>query len=105
MPGDLGVSPGSAVTGFPPGIVGPPGTIYAADANAAAAQADNTAAFGALIAVPNDVCTTDFGSVIQDLVGLTLVPGVYCANAFTLSGTLTLDDTAAPVGSGFSGPT
>ena len=27
MSGNLGVSPGSAVTGFPPGIVGPPGTI------------------------------------------------------------------------------
>ena len=40
MPGNLGVSPGSAVTGFPPGVVGPPGTLHAADANAAQAQAD-----------------------------------------------------------------
>jgi hypothetical protein len=45
MPGNLGVSPGSAVTGFPPGIVGPPGTIHAADASAANAQLANTAAF------------------------------------------------------------
>src|SRR5579863_2047141 len=30
--GNLGVSPGSAVTGFPPGIVVPPGVIHAADA-------------------------------------------------------------------------
>ena len=46
--GDLGVSPGTAVTGFPPGIVVPPGTIHAGDAIAIAAQTDNTAAFGLL---------------------------------------------------------
>src|SRR5687768_9455226 len=40
----LGVSPGSAVTGFPPGVVGPPGTIHAGDASAANAQLDNSAA-------------------------------------------------------------
>ncbi len=27
MPGDLGISTGGAPTGFPPGVVGPPGTI------------------------------------------------------------------------------
>ncbi len=42
--GDLGVSPGTAVTGFPPGtVVG--GTIHAADAVAAGAQADTTTAY------------------------------------------------------------
>src|SRR5579864_4849570 len=40
--GDLGVSPGSAVTGFPPGIVVPPGTIHKGDAVAAQAQSDAT---------------------------------------------------------------
>jgi ice-binding like protein/exosortase sorting signal-containing protein len=39
--GDLGVSPGSAVTGFPPGVV-TGGTIHAADAVAAQAQTDLT---------------------------------------------------------------
>ena len=96
--GDLGVSPGSAVTGFPPGIVGPPGTIHSADSSAAAAQLANAAAFLALSAPPNVACDQDFGAVVKDLVGLTLVPGVYCADAFTLSGTLTLDDTGAPNG-------
>jgi hypothetical protein len=33
-----------------------------------------------------------------DLVGKSLPPGVYCADAFTLSGTLTLDDTGAADG-------
>jgi cysteine-rich repeat protein len=96
--GDLGVSPGSAITGFPPGVVGPPGTIHLADASAAAAQLDNAAAFLALSAPPNVACDHDFGAIVQDLVGLTLVPGVYCANAFTLSGTLTLDDTGGSAG-------
>ncbi len=79
--GDLGVSPGSAVTGFPPGIVGP-GTIHAADAHAAAAQADNTVAFGLL----DQACDVTYGGV-QDLTAVSpLVPGVYCATAFALSG-------------------
>ncbi len=84
--GDLGVSPGSAVTGFPPGIVVPPGTIHAGDAVAAAAQADNTAAFGFL----DQPCTTTYAGV-QDLTTVSpLGPGVYCANAFLLTGNLTL---------------
>lgn len=89
MPGNLGISPGIGVTphyiGFPPGLVGPPGTIHDADSNAAAAQAANTAAFGVL----DQVCTVTYAGV-KDLVGLSLVPGVYCADAFELSGTLTL---------------
>jgi hypothetical protein len=89
MPGDLGISPGIGVlphfTGFPPGVVGPPGTIHDADANAAAAQADNTAAFGFI----DQGCDVTFAGT-HDLVGANLVPGVYCADAFALSGTLTL---------------
>jgi hypothetical protein len=45
--GDLGVSPGSAVTGFPPGIV-TGGVIHAADAVAAQAQSDVTTAYNNL---------------------------------------------------------
>src|SRR5439155_625454 len=41
--GDLGLSPGTAVTGFPPGTVN--GTIYAADAAAALAQQALTTAY------------------------------------------------------------
>jgi ice-binding like protein len=85
MSGDLGVSPGSAVTGFPPGIVGPPGAIHAADAQAAAAQIDNTAAFTFL----DQGCDMTYPGT-KDLVGENLVAGVYCADAFRLSGTLTL---------------
>src|SRR5476651_209125 len=45
--GDLGVSPGSAVTGFPPGLV-VSGTIHAADAAALAAQNSVTTAYNSL---------------------------------------------------------
>jgi len=83
--GDLGVFAGSAITGFPPGIVGPPGTTHSADANALAAQIASSAAFDYL----DQGCVTTYTGT-QDLVGLTLVPGVYCADAFALSGTLTL---------------
>ncbi len=43
--GNLGVSPGSAITGFPPGIV-TGGTIHAGDATAMQAQNDLTSAYG-----------------------------------------------------------
>ena len=42
--GDLGVSPGTAVTGFPPGIV-TDGTIHSADGVAGGAQSDLTTAY------------------------------------------------------------
>ena len=90
LSGDLGVSPSIGVpphiTGFPPGIVSPPGTIHDADTHAAAAQADNTTAFGTL----DQPCDTTYPGV-QDLALVSpLVAGVYCATAFTLSGQLEL---------------
>jgi hypothetical protein len=88
--GNLGVSPGSAITGFPPGIV--TGGIHAADAVALQAQNDVTTAYNALAAAP---CTTDLTG--QNLGGMTLTPGVYCfsTSAF-LTGTLTLDGQGNP---------
>ncbi len=86
IPGDLGVSPSSAVVGFPPGSVGPPGTIHAGDANAADAQLANTAAFTFL----DQSCDTTYAGV-QDLTLVSpLGPGTYCADAFILTGNLTL---------------
>ena len=85
--GNLGVSPGTAVTGFPPGTVAG-GTIHAADAVAAQAQADGATAYGELA---SQACNTTYG-VPKDLGGLTLVPGVYCfSSSAGLTGTLTLN--------------
>ena len=91
MPGDLGISIGGAPTGFPPGVVGPPGTVRNA-ADSLAAQNANTAAFGTL----DQTCTTTYSGV-KDLSGETLAPGVYCAGAFTLSGILNLSGGAGGV--------
>ena len=90
MPGNLGISPSIGApphyTGFPPGEVGPPGTIHDADAHAAAAQAANTAAFGLL----DQGCDVTYPGV-QDLTLVSpLGPGTYCADAFLLTGNLTL---------------
>ena len=90
--GSLGVSPGSAVTGFPPGmVVG--GTIHAGDAIALGAQNDATTAF---VNLTGQACDVTF-IVPTDLGGMTLVPGVYCfASSATLTGTLTLDGLGDP---------
>lgn len=83
--GDLGVSPGSAVTGFPPGTVS--GTIHAADPAAATAQSDLTIAY-------NDAAgrTVGANTVSGDLTGLTLTPGLYkSTTSLALSGTMTLN--------------
>jgi hypothetical protein len=87
--GDIGVSPGTAVTGFPPGTV-TGGAIHAGDANAEAAQADAHTAYSALVA---DTCQTNLSGQILGTspAATTLPPGVYCFNASAqLTGTLTL---------------
>src|ERR1035437_9516412 len=89
--GNLGVSPGSAVTGFPPGIV-TNGTIYAADAGGVAAQAQSDVTNAYNDAAGRKPCTV----VGTDLVGQTLVPGVYCGGTLGLTGTVTLDAQGNP---------
>lgn len=89
--GNLGVSPGSAVTGFPPGIV-TGGTIHAADLVAAQAQTELTSTYNSLAGM---ACGTDLTG--QDLGGMTLTPGVYCfASSAQLTGTLTLNAQGNP---------
>jgi subtilisin family serine protease len=84
--GDLGVSPGSAVTGFSPGLV-MSGTVHSADATTLAAQNDVASAYSSLI---GQACTQDLTG--QDLGGQTITPGVYCfSSSAQLTGTLTLD--------------
>ena len=85
--GEVGVSPGSATSGLPPGTV-----IHAADPVAAQAQLDVTAAYDNLAAEPCDMPLTG-----TDLGGLTLVPGTYCfTGSAALGATLTLDAQGDP---------
>jgi len=89
--GNLGVSPGNAVTGFPPGIV-INGVIHATDAVATQAQSDLTVAYNT---AASSTLTDDVTG--QDLGGLTLVPGVYEAtSSMQLTGALTLDAQGDP---------
>ena len=84
--GDLGLSPGSAVTGFPPGVV-VGGAIHAADATALAAQNSLTTAYNS---AAGQACTQDLTG--QDLGGKVLTPGVYCfSTSAQLTGSLTLN--------------
>ena len=84
--GDLGVSPGSAITGFPPGSF--TGTIHAADGVAQQAQSDATTAFNTLYGLRS----TGLDLSGQDLGGKTLSAGVYSfSSSAQLTGALTLD--------------
>lgn len=90
--GDLGVSPGTAITGFPPGTVN--GVTHANDAVAAQAQSDLTNAYnvaaGQEVAPADDLSGTNVGNRI-------LGPGAYRYNeAALMSGVLTLDAEGDP---------
>ncbi|MFG1685793.1 ice-binding family protein [Nonomuraea sp. NPDC049269] len=89
--GDLGLSPGTSVTGFPPGtVVG--GSIHVADTVAAHAQVDLTAAY-------NDAASrTPATTIGTELGGTTVKPGVYnsAAGTFGITGNLTLDAQGDP---------
>ncbi|MGC9158883.1 MAG: ice-binding family protein [Terracidiphilus sp.] len=87
--GDVGLSPGTSVTGFPPGLVS--GTIHIADGAAAQAQAALTAGY-------IDAAGRSGGtSVSGDLVGRTLTAGVYkSSSSLAVSGDVTLDAQGNP---------
>ncbi|MEA2646233.1 MAG: type secretion system secreted protein VgrG [Chloroflexota bacterium] len=83
--GDLGVAPGTSVTGFPPGQVN--GATHLTDAVALQAQDDLTTAYNSAAAEPP---TQDLTG--QDLGGMVLTPGVYrFSSSSQLTGPLTLD--------------
>jgi hypothetical protein len=93
LDGSLGVWPGPAITGFPPGLVLAPSTTHTNDAVAQQAQSDLTAAYDDAAGRPLDATTT------ADLGGLQLQGGVYAGpsrGALGLTGTLTLDGAGNP---------
>ena len=85
--GDLGLSPGSSIGGFPPGILN--GTQHINDAIANQAKLDLTAAY-------NDAAgrtCTDMVTLSGNVGGLTLTPGLYKSTSSLAisSGDLTFD--------------
>lgn len=85
--GDLGLSPGSSVGGFPPGVL--VGTLQINSDIAAQAKLDLTAAY-------NDAAgrtSTDIVTLSGNIGGLTLTPGLYktTSSLAISSGDLTLD--------------
>ena len=85
--GDLGLSAGSAVTGFPPGVMTPPAVMHITDSIAAQAQLDLTAAY-------NYAAGVQGAAVLPgDLSGLTFPPGVYKNSSTVMlsAGNFTLD--------------
>lgn len=85
LSGNLGLDPGTSITGFPPGSV-INGSTYTADPTALQAQSDLTTAY-------NDAASrTPTGTIAAGLGGQTLDAGVYnSASSIGLTGTLTLD--------------
>jgi hypothetical protein len=84
--GDLGLWPGTSVTGFPPATVN--GTTNIDNTAAMAAQNDLLTAYNALFTLPPGATKTG------NIGGTTLTPGIYTAPSTSLavsSGNLTLD--------------
>jgi hypothetical protein len=85
--GDLGLSPGTSVGGFPPGIL--VGTKHVNDVSSTQAKLDLTAAY-------NDLAgrtATDIVTLSGNIGGLTLTPGLYksTSSLAVSSGDLTFD--------------
>jgi hypothetical protein len=90
--GDIGVSPGVSITGFPPGTFS--GTKHQTDATAANAESDANSAYTAGQALPGG--TTIVAGTYAN--GAVVTPGVYTATSslnFT-GGTVTLDGQGNP---------
>jgi hypothetical protein len=88
--GNLGVSAGCSITGFPPGSVS--GTINACNGPAAQAQRDLTTAYNAAMGLSPTATLTG-----KNLGGMTLTPGVYFfSSSAQLTGTLTLNNLGNP---------
>ena len=84
--GNLGLFPGTSITGFPPGVVAPPAVTHATDQVANQAEIDAMSAYNHFQSLPP-------GTIISELAGQTLTPGTYTALSsldLSVGGVLTL---------------
>lgn len=88
--GDIGLSPGTSVTGFPPGTI--TGTQQVANSAAIQAETDLTTAYN------NASGQTPVSTVATELGGTTKTAGIYdsASGTFGITGTLTLDAQGDP---------
>jgi hypothetical protein len=85
--GDLGVAPGTTITGFPPGLVTEGGATHTGDALALQAQSDVALSYNSSAGQPCNIHLAD-----RELGGKTLTPDVYCFTSLAqLTGQLVLD--------------
>jgi len=91
--GNLGLYPGTSITGFPPGVVTLPAVTHTTDSVANQAEIDATTAYNYFQALSGGI------TVVGDLAGQTLTPGIYnSATSMDLSvgGTLILNGNGNP---------
>lgn len=84
--GNLGLYPGTSVTGFPPGIVVPPAVEHITDQTANQAELDARTAYTVYSTLPP-------GTIVSELAGMVLTPGTYTALSgldLSVGGTVTL---------------
>jgi hypothetical protein len=89
---NLGLSPGSAVTGFPPGTLTSPAVMHVTGPTAGQAQLDLTTAYIYTAGLPG-------GAVLPgDMSGLTFTPGLYKTSSTVMlsAGNVTLDALGDP---------
>jgi hypothetical protein len=85
LTGNLGVSPGTSITGFGPGVVNN-GAMYPGGPVAAQAQADLVTAYNYTVALGNPT------ALPAEIGGTTITPGLYNAStSLGIAGTVTLD--------------
>ncbi len=90
--GNIGLTPGTSITGFPPGILAPPSMQYTTGGVAMAARTDAISAYQQAVA---ESCNSDLTG--QNLGGQTLTPGVYCfMSSAQITGNLTLNGNGDP---------
>jgi Ice-binding-like len=92
--GNLGLYPGTSITGFPPGVVESPYVTHQTDAVADQAEIDATTAYNYFQALAGGIVVAG-----GELAGMTLTPGIYKATStldLSVGATVTLNGNGDP---------